>query len=128
MADKFISERNVKFMLYEVFDAESLTQYDYYAEHGREVFDLVMDTALKLGRDILQPLLREMDQNPPRFIDGEVKVHPMVREWMRTCGEGGWISALAPYEHGGQQLPLLIGAVAALFSRPPTTRPASILC
>jgi butyryl-CoA dehydrogenase len=30
---------------------------------------------------------------------------------MRTCGEGGWISALAPYEYGGQQLPLLIGAV-----------------
>ncbi len=111
MAEKFISERNVKFMLYEVFDAEALTQYDTYAEHGREIFDLVLDTALKLGRDILQPLLREMDQNPPRFIDGEVKVHPMVREWMRTCGEGGWISALAPYEYGGQQLPLLIGAV-----------------
>ncbi len=111
MAEKFISERNVKFMLYEVFDAEALTRYEYYAEHGREIFDLVLDTALKLGRDILQPLLREMDQNPPRLIDGEVKVHPMVREWMRTCGEGGWISALAPYEYGGQQLPLLVGAV-----------------
>jgi alkylation response protein AidB-like acyl-CoA dehydrogenase len=111
VAEKFISERNVKFMLYEVFDAESLTQYDYYAEHGREIFDLVQDTALKLGRDILQPLLREMDSNPPQFIDGEVKVHPMVRDWMRTCGEGGWISANAPFERGGQQLPLLITGV-----------------
>ncbi|MBI5585187.1 MAG: acyl-CoA dehydrogenase [Deltaproteobacteria bacterium] len=111
MAEKFVSERNLKFMLYEVFDAETLTQYEYYAEHGREIFDLVLDTALKLGRDILQPLLREMDQNPPQFSDGAVKVHPMVRDWMRTCGEGGWISALAPYDHGGQQLPLLIGAV-----------------
>jgi alkylation response protein AidB-like acyl-CoA dehydrogenase len=117
VAEKFISERNVKFMLYEVFDAESLTQYDYYAEHGREIFDLVLDTALKLGRDILQPLLREMDQNPPRFIDGEVKVHSMVREWMRTCGEGGWISAHAPFERGGQQLPLLItGVCRFIFS------------
>jgi butyryl-CoA dehydrogenase len=111
LPEKFISERNLKFMLYEVFDAEGLTQYGYYAEHGREIFDLVLDTALKLGRDILQPLLREMDQNPPCFIDGAVKVHPMVRDWMRTCGEGGWISALAPYEYGGQQLPLLVGAV-----------------
>ncbi len=111
MAEKFISERNIKFMLYEVFDAESLTQYEYYAEHGREIFDLVLDTALKLGRDILQPVLREMDRNPPQFIDGEVKVHPMVRDWMRTCGEGGWISANAPFERGGQQLPLLITGV-----------------
>ncbi|MCU0578610.1 MAG: acyl-CoA dehydrogenase [Desulfobacterota bacterium] len=111
MPEKFVSERNIKFMLYEVFDAEALTRYEYYAEHGREIFDLVLDTALKMGRDILQPLLREMDQNPPQFVNGAVKVHPMVRDWMRTCGEGGWISALAPYEYGGQQLPLLIGAV-----------------
>jgi len=117
VAEKFISERNVKFMLYEVFDAESLTQYDYYAEHGREIFDLVLDTALKLGRDILQPVLREMDRNPPLFIDGEVKVHPMVRDWMRTCGEGGWISAQVPFERGGQQLPLLItGVCRFIFS------------
>jgi alkylation response protein AidB-like acyl-CoA dehydrogenase len=111
VAEKFISERNIKFMLYEVFDAEALTQYEYYAEHGREIFDLVMDTALKLSRDILQPLLREMDQNPPQFIDGEVKVHPMVRDWMRACGDGGWISAHASYEFGGQQLPLLVTGV-----------------
>jgi alkylation response protein AidB-like acyl-CoA dehydrogenase len=117
VAEKFISERNVKFMLYEVFDAESLTQYEYYAEHGREIFDLVLDTALKLGRDILQPVLREMDRNPPQFIDGEVKVHPMVRDWMRTCGEGGWISANASFERGGQQLPLLItGVCRFIFS------------
>ena len=117
MPEKFISERNIKFMLYEVFDAESLTQYDYYAEHGREIFDLVLNTALKLGRDILQPLLREMDRNPPQFIDGEVKVHPMVRAWMRACGEGGWISAQVPFERGGQQLPLLItGVCRFIFS------------
>jgi alkylation response protein AidB-like acyl-CoA dehydrogenase len=117
VAEKFVSERNVKFMLYEVFDAEALTRYDYYAEHGREIFDLVLNTALKLGRDILQPLLREMDRNPPQFIDGEVKVHPMVRDWMRACGAGGWISAHAPFEKGGQQLPLLItGVCRFIFS------------
>lgn len=111
MSEKFLSERNLKFMLYEVFEAESLTRFDYYAEHGREVFDLVLDTALKLARDLLQPILREMDRNPPEFINGEVKVHPKVRDWMKSAGEGGWISAHAPYEFGGQQLPLLISGV-----------------
>ncbi|MCF8082802.1 MAG: acyl-CoA dehydrogenase N-terminal domain-containing protein, partial [Deltaproteobacteria bacterium] len=29
MAERFISERNLKFMLYEVFDVEALTRYPY---------------------------------------------------------------------------------------------------
>ena len=40
MAAKFVSERNIKFMLYEVFDVESLTEYDYYSEHNRKMFDM----------------------------------------------------------------------------------------
>ncbi len=117
MAEKFVSERNLKFMLYEVFKVETLTQYAVYSEHQREVFDLVLETALKLGRDLLRPALMEMDQKPPRFIDGEVRVHPLVRTWMRACGEGGWIAANAPFELGGQQLPLLItGACRFIFA------------
>jgi hypothetical protein len=37
MIEKFVSERNLKFLLYEVFDAESLTRYSYYGEHDREI-------------------------------------------------------------------------------------------
>jgi hypothetical protein len=61
MAEKFVSERNLKFLLYEVFDATSLTQYPYYKEHHREIFDMVIETALKMGKDILRPNLQEMD-------------------------------------------------------------------
>jgi butyryl-CoA dehydrogenase len=117
LAEKFVSERNLKFMLYEVFDAEVLTGYPYYAEHSREIFDLVLDTTLKLSRDLLRPVLREMDQDPPQLINGQVKVHPMVRDWMRACGEGGWIAAHAPFDAGGQQLPLLVvGACRFAFA------------
>ena len=49
-----------------------------------------------------------MDKNPPVFIDGKVKVHPMVRTILKQFGEGGWISAMASYEHGGQQFPNII--------------------
>ncbi|MFC1883244.1 acyl-CoA dehydrogenase [Thermodesulfobacteriota bacterium] len=108
LAEKFVSERNLKFLLYEVFDAESLTKHFYFEEHGREIFDLVLETALKLGQDLLFPNLREMDQNPPEFKEGEVKVHETVRTFMNESGEGGWIGAKAPFDLGGQQLPLLL--------------------
>jgi len=116
MTDKFVSERNLKFLLYEVLDIESLTVYEYFADHNREIFDLVLDTALKMGRDLLRPYLREMDQNPPELIEGRVKVHPMVRTYMKESGEGGWIGAYAPYDLGGQQLPFMLTTACIFIS------------
>ncbi|MGD9031116.1 MAG: acyl-CoA dehydrogenase [Desulfobacteraceae bacterium] len=117
MAEKFVSERNLKFLLYEVFDATSLTQYPYYQEHNRDIFDMVVETALKIGKEILRPNLQEMDKNPPQYVDGQVKVHPSVKTFLRECGEGGWIGSNAPIEMGGQQLPLMIAfACRFIFS------------
>jgi alkylation response protein AidB-like acyl-CoA dehydrogenase len=110
LAEKFLSERNLKFLLYEVFHAEDLCTYPYFEEHSREVFDMVLETALKMGRDLLFPCFGEMDKNPPEFVDGEVKVHPVAGEFMKACGQGGWIAANAPFELEGQQLPILISA------------------
>jgi butyryl-CoA dehydrogenase len=108
MAKQFVSMRNLKFMLFELFDVEALTKYPYFQEHSREIFDMVLETGLKMGTDLLYPCFAEMDRNPPQFVDGQVKVHPMVRPLMKACGEGGWIGAHAPYERGGQQIPMMI--------------------
>jgi alkylation response protein AidB-like acyl-CoA dehydrogenase len=110
MADKFVSERNLKFLLYEVFDATSLTRHPYYADHSRESFDMALETALKIGKNLLKPKLQEMDKTASEFVDGRVKVHPLVRTFMKECGEGGWIAASFPFDLGGQQLPLIISA------------------
>ncbi len=111
MAEKFVGERNLKFLLYEVFDAPSLTQYPYFADHSRESFGMALDTAMKIGKNLMKPKLTEMDQNPPQFIEGRVSVHPVVRTLMKECGEGGWIAAPFGFDCGGQQLPLMISGV-----------------
>lgn len=111
MADRFVSERNLKFLLFEVFDAESLTKYPYYKDHSREIFEMVIEAGMKIGKDLFFPNCGAMDKKPPELVDGVVKVHPMVKEVMKECGEGGWIAASAPFDFGGQQLPILISAV-----------------
>ncbi|MCP4605815.1 MAG: acyl-CoA dehydrogenase [Proteobacteria bacterium] len=108
MSDKHVSMRNLEFLLYEVFDLESLTKFPLFQDHSRKIFDLVLETGLKMGKDLLAPSFAEMDRNPPELVDGQVKVHPMVRTIMKECGESGWISAHASYEHGGQQMPMSI--------------------
>ena len=92
MAEKFISDRNLKFLLYEMFDAESLLKYPRYADHSREVFDMVLETAMKMGKDLFKPIFSEMDKQAPEYVKGEVKVHPQVRTIMRECGAGGGLA------------------------------------
>ena len=109
MAEQFISERNLSFLLYEVFNAESLLNYSRYADHSREVFDMVLETAMKMGKDLFKPIVSEMDKQPPEYVKGQVKVHPAVRNIMREVGAGGWIGATFDYKLGGQQLPEMVG-------------------
>ena len=111
MAAKFVSERNIKFLLYEVFDVESLTKYEYYSEHNRKMFDMVLKAAVKLGKDLLFPLFEEMDRNQPELVNGEVKVHPSVKTIMKEFGEGGWISSRVPVDQDGEQLPSMVADI-----------------
>ena len=111
MATKFISERNIKFLLYEVFDMESLTQYEYYLDHNRKTFDMVLKEAIKLAKELLWPVFEEMDRNQPELINGKVKVHPSVHKMMKEFGEGGWITSRVPFDLDGEQLPHLLADV-----------------
>jgi butyryl-CoA dehydrogenase len=111
VATKFVSERNIKFLLYEVFDVESLTNYEYYQEHNRKMFDMVLKAAVKLGKDLLFPIFEEMDRNQPELVNGEVKVHPSVKTIMKEFGEGGWISSRVPFDQDGEQLPSMVSDV-----------------
>lgn len=108
MAERFVSTRNIRFLLYEVFEADKLNQYPYYKDHSQETFNLIIDTALKIATDLMYPVFQDMDANPPRFDDGIVKTHPAVKTVMRELGQGGWISANQSYEYGGQQMPTVI--------------------
>ena len=92
-----------------MFNAESLLNYSRYADHSREVFDMVLKTAMKMGKDLFKPIVSEMDKQPPEYVKGQVKVHPAVRNIMREVGAGGWIGATFDYKLGGQQLPEMVG-------------------
>jgi len=105
---KFINKRNLEFLLYEVFNVLDLTQYPTYQEHNREMFDMVLNTSMKMAEDTFLPIFEEMDREPPEMSGGKVKVHPKVHDIMHQFGEGGWIGAIYSEELGGFQLPIMV--------------------
>ncbi len=108
MTEKFMSMRNLKFLLYEVFDAASLTEHPYFEEYDRRMLDMVLEAAEELARGLLWPYFQEMDRNPPELTDTGVKVHPSVKKSLKEMGDGGWIAMTVPEELDGQQLPQII--------------------
>jgi len=99
--------RNLQFLLYDVFDAESVGK-DPFFDYDRGTFDTVLQTGATIAGELLQPNLRELDKHPPELVDGILKVHPSVKTFLDECGSGGWISAGALLENGGQQMPMMI--------------------
>ncbi|MFA6010869.1 MAG: acyl-CoA dehydrogenase [Desulfobacteraceae bacterium] len=111
MQGKFVSEKNVKFLLHDVFNAEALCSYDLYSQHSRKMFDMVISEAMKLAKNLYYPIFTDMDRKAPEYENGGVKVHPHVRKIMKEAGDGGWIGATFSRENGGEQLPWIVAGV-----------------
>lgn len=105
---KFYSKENLRFLLNELLHVEDLCKIDYFKEHTPESFDMIIEAADSLATNHMQPILIEMDRNPPRIENGRIKVHPNMRYLMKKFGEDGWINMSAPYKHGGQQVPFTV--------------------
>ncbi|HEX3770628.1 MAG TPA: acyl-CoA dehydrogenase family protein, partial [Polyangiaceae bacterium] len=115
MPNPLVSDRNVDFLLYEVFDAESLCRLNAYAEHSRETFDLLLANSRKFAREVLFPTYKPMDEAPPHMVDGGLRAHPVMRELLPKLAAQGMTAATRPYESGGQQLPHVVATLCAFY-------------
>lgn len=107
MADdqSILNERDIAFALYELLQADQLTRYPRFAEHGRETFDAALGTAKKLAEEKFAPHNRKADLNEPKLVDGAVQIIPEVKQALDAFAEAGFFAAHADFERGGMQLP-----------------------
>jgi alkylation response protein AidB-like acyl-CoA dehydrogenase len=111
----FFSKRDLHFNLYELLKVEQLTGYDYFKDHDRQSFDMVLDAAEQIADKMLRPLLTEMDRKEPQLMDGAIRVHEGMKAITKRFGEDGWINATFSYDEGGQQLPVTVQNAAAFI-------------
>ena len=108
MSESLLSSRNLAFELYEVLDAEGLTQRERFAEHSRETFDAAIDTARSIAENLFAPHNRKNDEHEPEYVDGAAVLIPEVKPAVDAFLEAGFLNATREFDVGGMQLPNLL--------------------
>lgn len=112
-----IPRRDLDFQVFEVLDAAALRRLPRYAEHDREVFDGVIDTAYRIATERFAPFAAACDVAEPRVVDGRAWTIPETRAALAAYNEASFTAAAFDAADGGLQLPLLIAkACTAVFS------------
>lgn len=108
MSETLLSSRNLAFELYEVLDAEGLTQRERFAEHNRETFDAALGTARNIAEKYFAPHNRKGDEHEPRYEDGQAVLIPEVKPAVDAFLEAGFLNTARSFDAGGMQLPTLL--------------------
>lgn len=118
-----INAKDLEFLLYDVFQAEQLTELPFYQDHDRATFDGVISTANKIATDYFLPHNAKADSNEPQFDGQSVTTIPEVKEAWSHYAQSGLLAARHSYEDGGMQLPAIINTacVSYFMSANPST-------
>ena len=115
MDDYLVDLRDVRFVLFEYLDVEKLVKYPRFQEFNREMFEMIVDEAVKQAREIAAPLGPIGDEKRVKFEGGKVEVPQEFVDAYKLYAEAGWIGAAADPEWGGQGLPITLGAAVGEF-------------
>lgn len=108
MAEWIADKKEIDFILYEMFDAETLLQHDKFKNFSKKMFDMVISEARKLAIKEILPTLADSDRNGARFENGQVKAPESFHRARKAVIEAELTSPTEDPAWGGQGLPYLI--------------------
>ena len=116
-----INRQDLDFLLFDVLDAEQLTQQAAYSDHNRETFSQALDTATRIAEHYFLPHNSKADEHEPQFDGESVATIPEVKDAFRHFVDAGLLTARLPFDDGGMQLPSLIngGCIAQFMAANP---------
>jgi len=105
-------QRDMKFALFDVIEAEKLYARLGIAAADRDLMDAVLEEAAKFTQTVLSPLNPVGDEHGCVFdkATGDVTTPPGFKEAYAQFVESGWSGLTAPEAFGGQDLPESLGA------------------
>ncbi|NQY63643.1 MAG: acyl-CoA dehydrogenase [Alteromonadaceae bacterium] len=115
MPATLMNERDIEFMLYELFDSESLIKRERYQDHDRQTFNEVINTAKAIAEKHFLPIRQKLDTHQPTFDGKKVHLIPELKPAITAVIDSGIGSATADYDLNGMQLPPIIASAAGAY-------------
>ena len=112
---QLINNKDLNFLLYDVFKAQELTQMPRYAEHDVETFNSILETAQGIASDFFAPHNAKADHHEPTFDGQQVSTIAEVKTAWQQFADAGFLCAQHDYDMGGMQLPTLINMAANAY-------------
>ena len=114
---EIVQRRDLEFLMYEMFDLDTLLSAKKYQDHDRETISAMLDSAEAIAGKYYQPIAAEIDANEPKFINGRVEMHSGIGEALNAYAEAGFFSTIFDEDIGGLQLPSIVSLFAnGIFS------------
>ncbi|HPE27152.1 MAG TPA: acyl-CoA dehydrogenase [Albidovulum sp.] len=122
---------DIRFILDKVVPVAPLSATDRFAEATPDLIDAMLVEGARLCDEVLAPLQRAGDTDPPRLEDGVLRSTAGFAGAYAKIAEGGWIGTAAPVDYGGMGLPqtlnmalqdMMSGACLALQLNPMLTQ------
>jgi alkylation response protein AidB-like acyl-CoA dehydrogenase len=104
-------DRDLRFVLFEQLDIDRLLGYEAYKDFSADDFGMIIDEALKVGREVLGPALQDGDREGCVLQDGEVTTPASFKDCWKVLSENGWLATTQSPEFGGQGLPAVVGGL-----------------
>jgi len=101
----YMNMDTLRFQLFDVHRLGDLLRRDRFREFDEDAINIFLDSIKDFSDQELYPCYREMDEEPARYEDGGIVVHPQVKVLMEKSAESGLIGGAFDLEDGGMQLP-----------------------
>jgi len=101
--------REMRFVLNELLDYESVAKLPGYEEATPDLVDAILEEGAKLCENELLPLNRSGDEEGCHYENGVVRTPKGFKQAYDTFREGGWTTLTCDPKYGGQGLPHAVG-------------------
>ena len=105
-----VDSRDVRFVLFEMFDILKLSEYDLYKEFDRDTYEAVLDLAEQIAMEEVYPANAIADKEGVTFNpdDHTVIVPQVYKKAMQAFNEAGFTGLVQPVEYGGMGMPEML--------------------